>query len=300
MEEKNIDNIESFRQILSKLPQSVKDELELLPQSIISEIEEIRMRCGQHVRIQGQCCEKIVSHIITPEDLIKTLNSLIKFSYYAYEEDLAKGFITIEGGHRVGICGKAVVKKGQNTLIKEISSMNIRFCKEIKGCSEHLANYLLDIQGKPSDTLIVSPPGCGKTTLLRDITRLLSYKGIKTAVCDERSEIAGMFNSVSSFDLGPRTDILDGAPKAQGIEMLIRSMSPQVIITDEIGKKEDIEAIRQCMTTGVSVITSIHGNNQEDLVRSAAGPLIESDFFKNIIYLSKEKGPGTIKEVIHV
>jgi len=294
-----MDNTEVFRQILGKLPQSVKDELELLPQSVITEIEEIRMRCGQHVRLQGPGCEKIVSHIVTAEDLVKTLNSLIKYSYYAYEEDLAKGFITIEGGHRVGVCGKAVVKKGQTSLIKEVSSMNIRFCKEIRGCADEVAEILTDGNGRPLNTLIVSPPGCGKTTLLRDIARILSYRRIKVAVCDERSEIAGMYGSVPSFDLGPRTDVLDGAPKAQGIEMLIRSMSPQVIITDEIGKKEDIDAIEQCISSGVALISSIHGSCPDDVSASVVGQLADNGFFSNIIYLSRERGPGTVREVVH-
>ncbi len=289
----------TFGEIVSKLPAPIRQELEILPQSVVKEIEEIRLRCGQNLRLQTGNVENIISHIVTREDLIKTLNNLIKFSYYAYEEDLAKGFVTIEGGHRVGICGKAVVKNGQTTLIKEISSMNIRFTKEIKGCADKIAGCLTDERGKPVNTLIVSPPGCGKTTLLRDITRNLSTRKIKVAVCDERSEIAGMYNSRPSFDLGPRTDVLDGAAKACGIEMLIRSMSPQVIITDEIGKKEDIAAIEQCISTGVALITSIHGNCRRNIEESSIGPLAKQGYFKNIIYLSKDKGPGTVSEVTH-
>ena len=295
-----MDNTEAFRQILSKLPHAVKEELEILPQSVIEGTEEIRLRCGQNVRFQGQGCEKIVSHIVTSEDLVKTLNSLIKYSYYAYEEDLAKGFITIEGGHRVGICGKAVVKKGETSLIREISSVNIRFCKEIKGCADDIADILTDENGNPLNTIVVSPPCCGKTTLLRDIARMLSYKGTKVAVCDERSEIAGMYCSVPSFDLGPRTDVLDGAPKAQGIEMLIRSMSPQVIVTDEIGKKEDLGAIEQCITSGVALVSSIHGSCPDDLNSSVVGAFAAKGFFRNIIYLSRDRGPGTVAEVVHV
>ena len=135
--------MDTFREILSRLPLSVRQELEVLPDYVVSETEEIRLRCGQHIRLQSKNMDRIVSHIVTAEELVKTLNSLIKYSYYAYEEDLAKGFVTIEGGHRVGICGKAVVKNGQTVLIKEISSMNIRFAKEIKGCSDKIAPYLV-------------------------------------------------------------------------------------------------------------------------------------------------------------
>ena len=135
--------MDTFREILDRLPSSIRQELEVLPNSVIEEIEEIRLRCGQQVRLQTAAGEKIISHVVTADELVKALNSLIKYSYYAYEEDLAKGFVTIEGGHRVGICGKAVVKNGQTSLIKEISSMNIRFAKEFKGCSDKIARYLV-------------------------------------------------------------------------------------------------------------------------------------------------------------
>ncbi len=153
-------------------------------------------------------------------------------------------------------------------------------------------------KGKPVNTLIVSPPGCGKTTLLRDIARILSRRHIKVAICDERSEIAGMYDSKPSFDLGPRTDVLDGCDKVYGIPMLIRSMSPDVIITDEIGKPRDVGAADQCAGAGVSLITSIHGSCEKDIINSSIGSLIHKGAFDNIIYLSAELGPGTIKAVV--
>lgn len=290
----------TFREILSKLPSSVRQELEVLPDSIVSSVEEIRLRSDQNVRLQCGDKVKIISHVISPAELQAILNSLIKYSYYAYEEDLAKGFVTIEGGHRVGVCGRVVMKRGQPALIKEISSLNIRFAKEIKGCSDKIINEILNEQGKPYNTLVVSPPGCGKTTLLRDIARNLSIRKIKVSICDERSEIAGMFCGRPSFDLGSGTDILDGCDKTEGIPMLIRSMSPHVIITDEIGKKADINAVEQCLSCGVSLITSIHGYSREDLFSSAISSIIKQNIFKRIIYLSSENGPGTIKEVFHV
>ena len=146
-------------------------------------------------------------------------------------------------------------------------------------------------KGKPVNTLIVSPPGCGKTTLLRDIARILSRRHIKVAICDERSEIAGMYDSKPSFDLGPRTDVLDGCDKVYGIPMLIRSMSPDVIITDEMGKPRDVGAADQCAGAGVSLITSIHGSCEKDIINSSIGSLIHKGAFDNIIHLSAESGP---------
>ena len=163
----------TFRKITEKMPPDVEQVLKGLPFSIVSEVEEIRMRCGQNIRLQCGFRERSLPCRISQEDLQKTLNNLIQYSYYAYEEDLAKGFVTIEGGHRVGICGKAVIKKGQPGLIKEICSFNIRFAKEIKGCASKVIGEIL-AGGRPVITLIISPPGCGKTTLLRDIARELS------------------------------------------------------------------------------------------------------------------------------
>lgn len=286
----------NFEEILNRLPDSISNELSLIPSEIIGSIEEIRLRCGQRGSIYFSGQEKSLTKIITKDDLSLTLNNLIRHSYYAYEEDLAKGFVTISGGHRVGICGKAVIKDGEPTLIKEISSMNIRFAKEIIGCANSIIPVILR-NNRPVNTLIVSPPGCGKTTLLRDIARILSTRNIKVAICDERSEIAGIYNSISSFSLGPRVDILDGCDKTYGIPMLIRSMSPEVIITDEIGKPSDINSIIQCKNAGVKLITSIHGSSMNDLKNSPLNRIIDNQSFDNIIFLSKEKGPGTIKEI---
>lgn len=289
----------NFEDILKKLPGSISGELKCLPVSIIGDTEEIRLRCGRNIRLKTHLSEKVIPHLVTSEELRSTLNSLIKYSFYAYEQDLANGFVTIEGGHRVGVCGKAVIKNGQPGLIKEISSLNIRFAKEIKGCADKLGRELINEGGRVINTLIVSPPGCGKTTMIRDLTRNISNRGFQVSVCDERSEIAGMYCGKTSFDLGSRTDVLDGCDKAYGIPMLIRAMAPDVIVTDEIGKTEDIRAVQQCMSTGVALITTIHGSNMEEIENSAIGELIRGKVFGRIIFLTKEGGPGRIKEVIY-
>lgn len=308
----------TFREITGKLPEGLARELKGLPEGVVREVEEIRFRCGQPIRLQCGMRERVLGNIISQEDLHKTLNNLIQYSYYAYEDDLAKGFVTIEGGHRVGICGKVVIKQGRPGLIKEISSLNIRFAKEIRGCSQRIIPEIIGRGGGssggvtasgvggpsgggalrgPCNTLIISPPGCGKTTLLRDMARALSESRYKVAICDDRSELAGMYHSKPSFDLGPRCDVLDGCEKAWGIPMLIRSMSPQVIITDEIGKPEDLKAARQCLVSGVTLITSIHGNCREDVERSAIGSLIEQGFFEKLIYLTNTGGVGSIRAI---
>lgn len=289
----------NFEEILKKLPSSISGDLSCLPTSMIDGLEEVRLRCGKNIRLKTRLSEKVIPHLVTSDELRSTLNSLIKYSFYAYEQDLARGFVTIEGGHRIGVCGKVVVKNGQPALIREISSLNIRFAKEIKGCADKLVREVLDERGGAINTLIVSPPGCGKTTMIRDLTRHISNRGLQVSVCDERSEIAGMYCGRTSFDLGSRTDVLDGCDKAYGIPMLIRSMAPDAIVTDEIGKIEDIKAVRQCMSTGVALITTIHGSNMEEIENSAIGELIQGKVFRRIVFLTKEGGPGTVKEVVY-
>ena len=292
--------MEHFRQILNRLPPSIGQELAGLPGSVLCSLEEIRLRCGQQVRLETGKGTQRIPHIVTAEELQETLNRLMRFSYYAYENDLAKGFVTIEGGHRVGVCGKVVQKNGEAALIKEISSLNIRFAKEIKGCSDAVFHrlYQKDGQVQPANTLIISPPGCGKTTLLRDLARNFSWHHIKVGICDERSELAGMYQSRPSFDLGPSCDVLDRCEKTAGIQMLIRSMSPQIIFTDEIGREQDAAAIEDCLNAGISLITSMHGNSREDAAASKIGRLLDEKAFRYVVILSHTGGPGTVKEVL--
>ena len=289
-----------LEKILARLPYYIREPLIALPDDIRDTLEEIRIKINQPVLIIADESELIVKPLkqITTEVLEVILNNLMNYSIYAYEEELAKGYITIEGGHRVGICGRVVKNENNITLIKDISSLNIRRSREIKGCAESVISQIFD--KSLQNTVIVSPPKCGKTTLLRDIVRMLSYNGYRVGVIDERSEIAGMYRGQPAYDIGPRTDVLDGCPKAEGMLMMIRSMSPDVIVTDEIGKSEDIEAIESALCSGVKVITTIHGNTYEDLIRSRLGQLIESKVFSRIIFLTNTPATGTISEVRYV
>lgn len=287
-----------FEKVFQCFPQNVQRQIDGLDRYTREAIEEIRVYKGKEIQLFAAGKQLALSGRVEGNDINNLLNNLMKFSYYAYEEDLAKGFITIDGGHRVGICGKAVVDKGKVSLIRDISSLNIRYSKEVIGCSDSLLPHLVNADRSLNSALIVSPPGCGKTTLLRDIGRNISLKGYKVGICDERSEIAGMYNGCSSYHFGTMVDVLDGCPKAEGMLMMIRAMSPQVIITDEIGKKEDVAAIRACANSGVKVITSVHGSDVNDLKNSEIYETIERKDFNLIVFLSDRPSVGTIREVL--
>ena len=286
---------------MRKLPSVIEERIRQLPGSIIECFEEIRLKTFEDTVVisEGREISLHDGKLVTPDLIDETLNRLLDYSYYAYEEELSKGYITIEGGHRVGLCGTVTMKDGKVHLIKDVSSLNIRRSRQIIGVSGKIINSVCDEKRRIiRNTLIISPPKCGKTTILRDLARNLSGRGYRVGICDERSEIAGCYNGKSSFDLGSRTDILDGCPKSEGILMLIRSMSPDVIITDEIGRKEDVGAIDSALCAGVKTITTIHGSSYEDVENSAVGELIKRHVFETLIFLSAEPSMGTVKRIM--
>lgn len=287
-----------FEKVFQCFPPEIRLQLNNLSAAVRHSIEEIRVYRDREVQVFAAGSRMTITGTVSGAEINGLLNNLMKFSYYAYEEDLAKGFITIDGGHRVGICGKAVMDRGRVTLIRDISSLNIRYSREIPGCADSLMPMIFTENGQLHNLLIVSPPGCGKTTLLRDIAAQLSRSGIKTAICDERSEIAGMYSGIPSYSFGV-VDVLDGCPKAEGIAMMIRAMSPQVIVTDEIGKTEDLAAIKACSASGVNLVTTIHGSSMEELRASEIGITAENGTFPTIVFLTNRPRVGTIREVYH-
>lgn len=199
------------------------------------------------------------------EDCENTLLYMAKRSLYAFQEEIKNGFITVKGGYRVGLSGSVVIKNGVIENIRDFSGLNIRITRHIKGCSNSLMPYLYQ-NNYILNTLIISAPQMGKTTMLRDIAKNISdgclgREGKKVTIIDERSEIA------NGFDLGMQTDVLDLCPKSLGVMLSLRSLSPSVIITDEIGRREDMESIEEALNGGVSVITSAHGQSMDQIVR---------------------------------
>jgi len=263
------ENKDTVLTLLTALPERIRT---CIREMDTDKLLEIRMRCGSSlcavlksggyaVTPSGNLSRDIKNSIIvTDRDIKRALELITDFSLYAHENDLKNGFITLPGGHRVGVCGEAAVSGGKITHLKNIQSLNYRFAREIIGCSDSIMDRIL-INGDIKNTLIVSPPMCGKTTLLRDIARNLSLMGKRVSIVDERGEIAASHGGISPFNLGYGCDILSGASKADGMLFMLRSMSPDVIITDEIGTAEDMAAIREIKKRGVSIITSIHGRD---------------------------------------
>ncbi|MEE0725253.1 MAG: stage III sporulation protein AA [Clostridium saudiense] len=270
-------------------------------------VQEIRIKSGKPVILNLSYGEKVLDYRTTSEDLKFMMAKVSNYSLYAFEEEIKQGYITLKGGHRVGLAGECVISNGEVRTIKNISSLNIRICREIIGSSNKIMNLITN-NNRVYNTLIVSPPKCGKTTILRDIAKNISngmYKinlsGKKVTIVDERSEIAACYNGVPQMNVGIRTDILDNCLKKSGMIMAIRSLSPEVLICDEIGTKGDLEALNMAFNSGVNVIVTVHGYDIADVYgRAVFKDLIDNCILERIILLSNRKGAGTIEKVYKV
>lgn len=268
----------------------------------IEKLEEIRLRTEKPVFLRCSGMEYQMSHIVSREELQETLEYISKYSLYAYETEMRQGFLTMEGGHRIGLAGKVVIEEGRVKNYQYISSINIRICHEVKGCASQVLPHLIE-HGKVVPSLILSPPGQGKTTMLRDLVRQVSdgnsyLSGQTVCVIDERSEIGGCYQGIPQNDVGKRTDILDNCPKAEGMMMMIRSMSPQVLAVDEIGTSQDVDAISYAMRCGVTVLATAHAASFEELQeKERFKKLYESRCFKRYLLLGKDGQTGVIDKI---
>lgn len=304
-------------EILNSLSLNLREKIKKLPKSNLN-IEEIRLRSKKPLILNANNKDYFYNekendldlnmnnpYIVTREDIEQTFQIICKYSIHTFMDDIKKGFITLRGGHRVGIVGKAIVENGQVKNIKHISSLNIRISREIIGCSDKILDHIINTNNKVNNTLIISPPQCGKTTLLRDIVRNLSngnkkygFRGMKVALIDERNEIGGSYLGVPQMDVGIRTDIIETCPKDVGIIMLLRSMSPNIIVTDEIGNEREVKALYTALNGGVNLITTVHGDSIEDIKeRKELSNLLDKELFKKVIILSSRKGPGTVEKI---
>lgn len=270
-------------QILRILPVNYRDYFERVSDSYDG-MNEIRIRINRPVIYLCGETETVTPIIAKAGDVNEVMDYISNYSVYAHEDEIRNGFITVEGGHRVGICGRAVAEKDGIRTIRNISFINIRIAHEIVGCSDLIIDSIFDREG-PKHTMIIAPPGYGKTTLLRDVIRNISdgttlHKGVNVSVVDERSEIAACHLGVPQNNLGIRTDVMDCCPKAQGMLCMIRTMAPKVVAVDEIGSREDIEALMYIINCGSKIICTVHGNSFDEV---AARPYISEFINANLI-----------------
>ncbi|WP_080845194.1 stage III sporulation protein AA [Cytobacillus gottheilii] len=289
--------------ILAYLPNNISDHCKHIPPDHLSQLEEIRVRIHRPLELTWKGETSFLPYIATHDDAVQLLNKISHHSIYTLEEELKRGFITIEGGHRIGLAGKVILEGGKVKAIRDISSFNIRIAKEQLGIADKLIPFIYDREWKHS--MIIGPPQTGKTTLLRDIARIISsgdpsgrFHAQKVGIVDERSEIAGSVNGIPEMTFGHRLDVLDGCPKAEGMMMMIRSMSPDVLIVDEIGSHEDKEAIMEAVNAGIKLIMTTHGTSFEEIKqRPTLAPILEAGIFERFIELDRKHGPGGIKSI---
>lgn len=305
------------------IPESIRRIFSMNLRRIISclnldydKLQEIRLRSNQPLIVlydnheyfveegRGLTFNQEKAYIVKISEMKETMEYVSNYSLYAFEEELRQGYITVMGGHRVGLSGKVIMESSRIKTIKYISCMNIRFAHEIIGCSDGIMRYLYrngSIYEGVYNTLIISPPACGKTTLLRDIIRNLSSgeEGINVGVVDERSEIAACYLGVPQNDVGIRTDVLDACPKALGITMLIRTMSPKVIAVDEIGSERDMEAIRTGINCGCAFLGTAHGKTIGDMLKKPFyKKMIAEGIFERFILLDRTPEICTVTAIL--
>ena len=294
----------------------MKDILRYFPgkiQNILNEeigekyniLEEIRIRVQKPIILKFNNNEKIVRYLCNTEEILNILQAICENSIYTYQKQIAEGFVTIQGGHRVGISGSCVIENGKVININYVNSLNFRISRQVIGVGKKVLKHILDLEEKNLyNTLIISPPGAGKTTLVRDIVRQVSsgikdykFKGLNVGLVDERGEIAALYKGVPQNDVGVKTDVIENVSKAIGMKMLIRSMAPQVIVADEIGNYEDVEAINYAICSGCKGIFTAHGSTFDDIyLNPVLKNLINVKIFEVIIFLDV-KNKGVLKEV---
>lgn len=297
---------ERFNDAVSCMNIRIKELLKGVPEKIKATATEVRLRNDRPVEIvtmtgrvyvsQNGVTDKIInddSVLIRKNDILDVFHSICSYSVYSHTAEIKNGFVTLKGGHRVGMCGTAVFSGNDISSVKDISSINIRIAREIKGCADKLCTLMKDCE--KSSMLIVGKPLCGKTTLLRDFARQLSYT-YKTAVIDERGELAGTYAGTAQNDMG-MCDIFNGYTKAEGIVQALRSMSPEFIFCDEIGSEQDAFGIEQASYSGVNIVATVHAQSIEDvLMRKNTSMILNSGRFKYIVFADKNKELTIYKE----
>lgn len=268
------------------LPRYMKDKLYRLAKEDMMTAEEIRLRACSGVSVLADGREiRVDGGRISSSELADIVAAGANSSLHTAAANIREGFVTADGGHRIGICGTAAVKNGEICGVNNYSSLALRIAKEIKTAAEGVPE-LIERDGRIGSLLILSPPGGGKTTMLRDLIRRLSEKGVRVGLADERGEIAAVKNGAPTMDVGPCTDVMDMAPRSDAVMFLLRAMNPQVVAMDEISSAREAEAARAVSGCGAAVVATAHGNAGDVKDGSRYHRLIAEGVFEYLLVLS--------------
>lgn len=309
----NKDNVSRFETAVSFTGPRIKRLLADLPENIKSQTQEVRLRCSRPLILSGLFGNAFVfdggrigfvysksAYTVTVDDMEECFHCVCGYSVHTHQSSICKGFVTVKGGHRVGITGTAVCAGGEITAVREISSINIRISKEYKGIATGLFSAVKNLSNK--STIIAGAPSSGKSTVLRDLARLMSGEEggyFKTVIIDEREEIAACSNGVPGNDVGISCDVLSAYPKKEAVLIALRSMGPDNIFIDEIGSFEEVRAIEEGLNSGVDFFLTVHASSKEDLLRRPQIKyLLDTKAFGAVALLSGRDKPSVIKEII--
>ena len=288
-------NIDIFNKLISIFPENIYNTLDKLSETIKSEALEIRIRTQKNIIIILKNSYINIDLIVSSENLDFIFKKICNYCIYSFQNQIKNGYITFENGHRIGLAGSAVIEKNRIINIKNITSLNIRIAREFKECSRKIFNI---IKNNINGTLIVGAPMTGKTTILRDLARIFSVENQqKITIIDEKCEIASVYNNIPQFDIG-FSDILSGFPKNHGITMAIQTLSPDIIICDEIGNIKDYNLIKNILNSGIKLITTMHAHDEKELLnKHNINLLLKNNYFETVIFLKQIKNPGELLKI---
>lgn len=287
--------MDRIKGVLEFLPWRIRGELERFDEDQWEQLQELRFRLGQPLTALCRGEERVVSdYVLAAQDLSQTLELAARGSFHTVLPQLRQGFLTLPGGHRLGVCGTVRMREGSIHAIDPISSLNLRLARSVPEAGQEIVPRICP-EGVFRSTLILAPPGAGKTTLLRNIIKGLSDGELchfrRIGLVDERGEVAALWNGVPQLAIGTRTDVLEGCPKAQGLLLLLRGMNPQVLAVDEITAPEDVAAMQTAFGCGVELLATAHGREREDLERRRLyRELVAAEIFQFLVTIRLEGG----------